>query len=178
MNKNNISIGYLTKTAMLLALAVVFQVYLRGLGQTVVGPAVNLILILSAIALGPAAAVIIGCFTPVIAFLMGVINIFALIPLIIGANLIYVISFSLLAKIIPSYGETGAVIVASVLKYLSLTLAVNYILQHFVEKVPPKIIASFSLTQLYTALAGGIMALIVSKYLLKSHMVFNKSKAN
>ncbi|MTI70295.1 MAG: ECF transporter S component [Firmicutes bacterium] len=158
-----ISTAYITRTGLLLALALIFQIGFRGFAQPAVGPLVNLTLILSAGIVGTLAGVIVGCLTPLIAFFVGIMPLFPLVPFIMIGNTLLVIIFNLIRKRISLGGEYVGLALAALGKFLFLAFSVRYLLNLFIPKVPPKLIAMFWLPQLYTALVGGIVAVIVMK---------------
>ncbi|MFO7942164.1 MAG: ECF transporter S component [Bacillota bacterium] len=142
---------WITRTALLLALTLAFQMI--GLPQPVTGPAVNAMLILSALVVGPVSGVIIGSLTPVIAFQRGILAapLGPMIPFIALANAVLVLLFALVRKRQPVL----AVVVAAVAKFAVLATAVRV----FVA-VPPPIAVAMGTPQLLTALIGGGVALI------------------
>ncbi|MTI65023.1 MAG: ECF transporter S component [Firmicutes bacterium] len=163
-----ISTAYITRTGLLLALALIFQIGFRGFAQPAVGPLVNLTLILSAGIVGTLAGVIVGCLTPLIALSFGIIGIPILVPFIMIGNSLLVIIFNLIRKRITLGGEYVGLALAALGKFLFLAFSVRYLLDLFTQKnIPPKIMAKltvmFGLPQLYTALVGGIVAVIVMK---------------
>ncbi len=172
-------IRFLVRTAILLALTLVIQ--FAGLPQPFTGPAVNAMLILSTIFVGPFGAIIIGCLTPWLAFLRGIMGFAPLIPYIMVANAVYVIAFYLvrqsLKKVVRIDSEEhfsasingilsggAGVITGAVLKFLVLSSAVKF----FIADVKPKMAQMMQLPQLITALTGGAIALLVAAALVKS----------
>ena len=152
MNKK---IKFITYSAVLLAIAALFPAL--KFPQYITGPVVNFVLILSTYILGTAGGVFVGCFTPWVAFLAGLMPLVFLPPIIMVGNAIYTLSFGLFKK----YRWTGmisGVIVGAIFKYAFLSFSVTHLV-----KAPPKLIQMLSLPQLFTALAGGILALIVIK---------------
>lgn len=147
-------IYWITRTAILLAIAVVFQ--MGGFPQFITGPAVNAILYLSAMTIGWSGGVLIGICTPVIAALRGILPppLTPLIPFIALGNGILVILFFYLQK----KSRILAIAVASTVKFLILAAAVNFLVQ-----VPSKIAQMMSFPQLLTAIFGGLIALLVER---------------
>ena len=165
---------WLTRTAVILALALSIQII--RLPQLVTGPAVNALLLLAVILVGPAAAVLIGCLTPLVALLVGIIPpiMLPMVPVIMLANATLVAVFSLVMQR-PREGFLAldlnlrslvAMVSAALAKFLLFYLSINYILNWFKVPLPLAVAAVFGITQLYTALAGGLIALILGKYLL------------
>ena len=130
-----------------------------GLPQVFTGPLVNAFLLLAALLNGIWSGVIIGLFTPWIAFARGILAppLGPMIPFIMAGNAILVIVFSLVAGKRENLGrEVIGVILGSFLKYLLLSQAVTWVVQ-----VPPPVAKAMQTPQLFTALAGGAIALII-----------------
>lgn len=155
---NSSNLRTLTRAAVLLAIAIVFQILKVG-GQYVTGSGINAVLIIAAMICGVSWACAIGSFTPLLAMWLGVLPQPALIPFIIAGNIFFVVMFSILRK----YNKYIALIAAALLKFGVLYISVNYLLQYFMAKVPDKLIALMGITQLYTALVGGMLALVIAK---------------
>ncbi len=163
------STSYIARTGILLALAVIFQVGFRSFAQPLVGPLVNMTLIISVLSVGMVSGLTIGCFTPMIAFFMGIMPIFPLVPIIMLGNAIFVSIFSFISDRTSDAGVYLALVVAAVFKFAFLAFSVRRLLVFFIPKVPAKIIAAFSLPQLYTALAGGIIAIVLHKMIRRNY---------
>ncbi|MZP30453.1 ECF transporter S component [Heliobacterium undosum] len=147
------NITLLTRTALLLALALLFtQVKL----QWVSGPAVNALLIIATAANGLWSGVLLGALTPVLAFLGGFMPLVFVVPVIAAGNILFCVTFAWLHK----RNGMAAVAAGATLKFLLLALSVNYLIQ-----VPPPVAKALSLPQLFTALAGGALALLLLRYL-------------
>lgn len=152
-----------TKSAVLLALALIFQVGFTPFAQPVVGPLVNMILLVAVITTGPATACFIGCLTPVAAFSLGIMPVLPAVPVIMLGNLFYVLTFYVLKQKNLFAGVAGA----AVLKTLVMAGSIRLLAKYLVPYLPVPLIAALSLPQLYTALLGGGMALLVNRYLPK-----------
>ncbi len=157
------STKFWTRTAILLALALVFQ--LGGFPQPITGPVINSILFLSALLVGPLAGISIGILTPVIAFIRGILPppLAPMIPFIAIGNGILVLSYIILRSILRvkpksifTLRNILSMILAAILKFLILAGAVTFLVE-----IPSPIAQMMTLPQLYTALAGGIIALII-----------------
>lgn len=173
MGKRSFTTAYITRTGLFLALALIFQIGFHSFAQPIVGPLVNLVLLLSAGLIGTLSGIIIGCFTPLIAFLVGIMKLPPLLPAIIIGNVIFVALFNFVKNKISKNGEYIGLVIAALGKFAFLAFSVRYIANAFLTKLPAKqlsvIIGTFSLPQLYTALAGGIVALIVMKLIPKKY---------
>ena len=145
-------IRWISRTAILLAIALVFQ--MGGFPQFITGPLVNTVLYLAAMIVGWQGGLIIGIFTPVIAAMRGILPppLAPLIPFIALGNAMLVILFFLL----KSKNKIAGIMIASVVKFLVLVSAVKLLVQ-----VPPAIAQMMSFPQLVTALAGGFIALLI-----------------
>lgn len=168
---------WLTRTAVILALAISIQLF--RLPQPVTGPAINALLLLAAMLVGPGSAVLIGCITPVIAILVGITPpvMLPMVPVIMLANATLVLVFYWTAEKpgeVPytytiSLRSTAAVAAAALSKFVLFYIATTYVLNWLQIKLPAAAVAVFGIPQLYTALAGGALALILVRYL--SHLI-------
>lgn len=146
------SIRKISRTAILLSIALVFQ--MGGFPQFITGPLVNTVLYLAAMIVGWQGGIIIGIFTPVIAAMRGILPppLTPLIPFIALGNTMLVMVFFLL----KSKNKIAGIIIASVVKFLVLVSTVKLLVQ-----VPPAIARMMSFPQLVTALVGGFIALLI-----------------
>lgn len=167
MKKRN-PIVFLTRTAILLSLALTFQIWLRTFAQPIVGPMVNFILIFSALFVGTTSGVLIGGATPLVAFMVGITPIFPVVPFLMIGNALFVVLFNLTRNKATLYPEYSALLLAAISKYVFLTLSARYLLVLLVPNLPPQLVAALSLPQLYTALFGGTMAILLSKIVEKA----------
>ncbi|WP_352420229.1 ECF transporter S component [Proteiniborus sp.] len=142
----------LTRTAILLAIALVFQFV--KMGQLITGSGINAVLIIAAQMCGLPWAAAIGLITPFMAVVLGVTPpaMIVVVPYIVCGNVLYVLTYSLLKK----RSRVVGVAVAALLKFGLLYSVVNYFLT-----VKPPIKAALSFPQLLTALIGGSIALII-----------------
>lgn len=152
----------ITRTGILLALALVIQ-WMR-LPQLITGTAVNAVLLISLYTVGVLQASVIGCMTPIVALLAGIIQppMAPVVPFIVMSNLVLIwIVYGLRKK--NTYIQ---IILASGGKFLFLVAAVRLILTQFLPApVWEKVAIAFGVTQLFTALAGGFLAILVTKLL-------------
>lgn len=158
----NTKVRFLTRTALLLALTLVIQ--LLRLPQPITGTGVNLFLYMAVFMVGISSGSLIGLLTPIIALSFGIMGFAPLVPFIIVGNLSLVVVFGL----IKNKNRYLAVIIASVVKFLVLVIAVNLIIQ-----VPPKAAQMMQLPQLFTALGGGALAIVIN-LLLERTKVFSQ----
>lgn len=152
-----IEVRDLTRGAMLLALALVIQ--MLKLPQWATGPAINAILLLAVPLVGGLAGVMIGFITPWVAVLTGIMAApmapFA--PFIMVGNALLSVVFNALRRV----NSWLAAAVAALVKFLWLAASVRYLAALFNIKIPKAAVAMFQLPQLYTAVAGGVVALMI-----------------
>ncbi|MFP4698508.1 MAG: hypothetical protein ACLFMO_07360 [Eubacteriales bacterium] len=118
----------------------------------VTGILVNAILFCSVYFIGIKYGVIVAIASPFLAHLFGIMPLFIVIPFIAAANTIYCILLTVLKKI----NIYLSVVVASISKFLFLYVIVNYIIT-----IPAIARAALSLPQLFTALGGGAIGIIL-----------------
>ncbi len=153
-------LNILTKAAILLAIAMVFQ--LVKLGQFFTGAGINTVLIIAASVCGPLWAAAIGTLTPFLALALGVQPpaMLPVLPFIVAGNIVYAVLYWL----IQNKNRYLGVAAASLAKFALLYAVVNFLIT-----VKPPIKVALSLPQLVTAVAGGAIALIVLKALEKGN---------
>lgn len=152
----------LTRAAILLAVALVFQFV--KMGQLITGSGINAVLIIATQICGLPWAAAIGVITPFMAVVLGVQPpaLIPVVPFIIGGNILYAVAYSLLEK----RSKIAGVGFAALLKFGLLYSAVNY----FVNVKPP-IKVALSFPQLLTALIGGAIALVIIQVLERTNKV-------
>jgi ECF-type transporter family protein len=165
--KDRFSTTYIARTGLLLALALIFQIGFRYVSQPLVGPMVNFTLIIGAGLVGTTSGVIVGCLTPLIAFFFGIMPLFPLVPFVMIGNSLFVLIFNIIRRNMNILGDIAGVTVAALVKSAFLAISVRYLVTLIVPKIPSKIIVAFSLPQLYTALIGGFLAIIIIKLIRK-----------
>ncbi|SFH65849.1 hypothetical protein SAMN05192551_10233 [Tindallia magadiensis] len=161
MTERRLETALLAKTAVLLALTLIFQIGLSSFAQPVVGPLVNMTLILSVLLVSPGAAITIGCITPLAAYLLGIMPLFPLLPVVMCGNITMVLLF----RGLYPHHQWLAVLSASVGKFFMMAVLIRLMAFTFFPGIPTPLIAAFSMPQFYTAMIGGSMALVVYRYL-------------
>lgn len=159
---------WITRTAICLALLVCVQFVTKSLNQQLItGSCVNLILAVTALAVGAGGGVIVAVVSPFLAFLLGIGPKFIqLVPCIAAGNAVYVV---LLALLLPRFMKKakalsfGAVVIAAAVKFLALWLLVAKLVAPLVvpEAKLAAVAAMFTWPQLATALIGGCLATVV-----------------
>jgi len=155
-DENMTTTRWVALTAVLLALTVAVQ--MLGLPQPVTGPAVNAMLILSGLIAGPLSGIIVGAFTPIIALWRGILAapLAPMVPFIALGNALLVLVFVLLHR----RQLYVAIAAAALVKFLVLSTAVRLIVT-----VPEPVALAMQFPQLATALAGGVVAVIIYRLL-------------
>lgn len=158
----------LVKTGMMLALALVFQIGFRQFAQPLVGPLVNMVLFMTVLYVNVPSAVIVGVITPVVAFVLGIMGLFPLVPIVAIGNALLTVMFGFMIQLLMKYNWKNyvAIVVAAIFKFIFLFTAARYLLPLMIGKAaPPPILAAFGVSQLYTALIGGIIAVVLYRFL-------------
>lgn len=155
----------LTTTALLLAVCVVFQL-LKGFSVYLTGSAVNAVLLMAGLIVGPSAGISIAIIAPIVAYLVGATPIINMIPMMLPVIMLGNIIIVSMACLWKKMNLKLGLLLGSVLKAAFLWVSVWWIiLPLFAQNVPEKIVlaakSSFSLTQLITALIGSAMAFLV-----------------
>ena len=168
----------------MLALLVTLQALTKPMGQLVTGSCVNAVLAVSALVGGLSSGVVIALVSPVLAFLLGIAPQILTVPAIMVGNTVYVVLLSVLTD------KTGKNLVKQIIVWIAAagakfatlyTIVVWLICGVFSEgllasgmlKAPmlTALPATFAWPQLFTALIGGAVALLMVPVLRK---VLNK----
>ena len=159
---------WLTTTAIFIALLIAAQAAAAPLGQFVVGPLVNLILIVAVMFQGFASGLTVALLSPVFAKLLGIGPLWAIIPFVMLGNAVLIAIWYAVGK--RQFANKHAVrAVALVLaaggKFAALYVGVVHIavplLLHLPEPQATAVSSMFALPQLFTALIGGVLAMAV-----------------
>lgn len=170
-NINNVK--KLTRASMMAAIAFVIIFIGARLGsatynQLFVGPLVNAIILTALLITDLKYGVLVSLLTPIIAAITGQFTLVPFMPFIMVGNAILALSFGIFNKKLNKYGSYVGILVGSVLKTLFLFLSAKYLVQLFKLNIPekaiPKLVAAMSMNQFYTAIVGGIIALLVYKF--------------
>ncbi len=150
------SLTFLTRTALFLALALALQGF--RLPAFLTGPLVNFLLALAALWLGPASGIIIGLLTPWTALLLGILPppLTPAIPFIMAGNAIYALIIGFVFRYLPStHGGMAGVIAGSTTKFLIIAGTASYVLA-----LPAPLTGALLFPQFYNALLGGLPAVL------------------
>ena len=178
MNKK---IRWITETAVMLALLVALQALTKPMGQLVTGSSVNAVLAVSALVAGLYSGITVALISPVLAYLLGIAPQILVVPAIMVGNAVFVIAVHYIA------GRDSKKIVRQVLAWVSAAAAkfavmyalVVWLLCGVLSKsliasgnMAPKLVKAlpiqFGVTQLFTALIGGAVALLIVPILRKA----------
>ena len=162
----------LVRAAILLAICVASQ-FLKNTSVFITGPIVNLVLILAAVYCGPFWACAISVIAPLTSMLITGSPIMKALPIIVpcimAGNLILVIGVLVFKKLMGGIGGIAVgCLVGSIVKFLFMKLViVNTVLRFqgpasgLPEKALNAAAVTFSTPQLYTALIGSAVAVIL-----------------
>ena len=182
----NQKVRTITETAIMLALLVALQAVTKPLGQLVTGSCVNAVLAITALLVGMSGGIAVALMSPVFAFLFGIApNFITVLPIMIG-NTCFVILLRLIAgrNHKPLWRQPVALVAAAGVKFAVLYLLVVELicgvaadvllgkkLGSIVVLAPPmlKLLPGmFAWPQLFTALIGGGVALLLTPVLRKA----------
>ncbi len=157
MNK---SVRWITRTGLLLAVAMVIQLMRlpQPYGQVITGGIVNATLVLAVTIVDVWAGLAIGLLTPWLALVAGILGLPFMAPFIMGANVTLVVIYALLLR----QSRLFAGVLGAVGKYGFFMLTIHVLLGIIGKSLPAPAVAAFSTTQLGTALIGVLLAFIIA----------------
>lgn len=174
---HSIKVQKITRTAILLAIAIVFQMVGRYMGPNnnfIVGPAINAVLFTATAIIGLWGGAVISVLAPLISAITNKAAIAPIIlaysPFIAVGNFILVLIYYLLMK----KNQVAGVIIASILKAVFLFVTIKGFVRFMTpfldisSKVATVLIGLFSWPQVLTAIVGGGIALFIIKILKKN----------
>lgn len=175
MNKK---LRWITETAVMLALLIALQVLTKPMGQLVTGSFVNAVLAVTVLIAGLPSGITVAVISPILAYLMGIAPQILTVPAIMAGNTVFVIILHFIAGK-GLVRQLVAWIVAAVAKFATLyTIVVWLICGVLADQLlangamkPPMLKAlpaTFSWPQLFTALIGGGIALLIVPVLRKA----------
>lgn len=172
---------WITETAIMLALLVTLQALTKPMGQLVTGSCVNAVLAVSALVGGLGCGATVAVISPVLAYLLGIAPQILTVPAIMVGNAVYVVLLSVLAdktgkniakQVIAwvaaaaaKFAALYAIVVLLICGVLSESLLASGVMKAPMLKALP---ATFSWPQLFTALIGGAVALLIVPVLRKA----------
>lgn len=179
-------IRWITETAIVLALLVTLQALTKSMGQLVTGSCVNALLAIAVLLTGLGSGLTIAIISPVMAFVLGIApNFVTVLPIMLGNACYVVVLHLLLGKTMkPVWKQPVAVIAAAGVKFGVLYILVVKVicgvasgallgkkLGEIVVLAPPMLNllpTMFAWPQLFTALIGGAVAILLVPVLRKA----------
>lgn len=164
----------------MLALLVALQALTKPLGQLVTGSCVNAVLAVTVLLAGLSSGITVAVISPVLAYLLGIAPQIVTVPAIMVGNTVFVVLLHFIAGKSSGWGQRiAAWLVAAVAKFATLYLLVvkiicglaaapllaNGTLKEPMLKALPTM---FAWPQLFTALIGGGVALLIVPVLRKA----------
>ena len=175
------SIRWITETAVMLALLVTLQALTKPMGQLVTGSCVNTVLAVTALVAGLYSGITVAIISPVLAYLLGIAPQILTVPAIMVGNTVFVIALYYIAgkNSKQIFRQVIAWLVAAAVKFAALYSIVVWLicgaladslLASGVMKAPmlTALPATFSWPQLFTALIGGAIAMLITPVLRKA----------
>ena len=178
MNKK---VRWITETAVMLALLVALQALTKPMGQLVTGSFVNAVLAVSVLLAGLYSGIAVALISPVMAYLLGIAPQILTVPAIMVGNCVYVILLHFIAgkdskqilrqlaawviSAAAKFAALYAIVVWLICGVFSESLLASGAMKAPMVKALP---ATFSWPQLFTALIGGAVALLIVPVLRKA----------
>ena len=172
---------WITETAVMLALLVTLQALTKPMGQLITGSCVNAVLAVSVLVGGLGCGLTVAVISPVLAYLLGIAPQILTVPAIMVGNAVYVVLLSVLADktgknivkqvtawvaaAAAKFAALYAIVVLLICGVLSESLLASGVMKAPMLKALP---ATFSWPQLFTALIGGAVALLIVPVIRKA----------
>ena len=162
---------WITETAAMLALLIALQWVTKPLGQLVTGSCVNAVVAVSTLLCGLSSGLTVALLSPLFAYFLGIAPNLIAVPVIMAGNSLFVLLLaSLQGK--PFWKSIAAWVVAAAGKFAVMYalmvwvvcgLASDFLLAQGLLKAPmlKALPVTFGVTQLFTALIGGGIALLI-----------------
>ncbi len=178
-NKTHKKVLWITQTAILLAMLIVLQAVTKGLNnQIITGSCVNTVLAVAALVGGLWSGIVIALISPVLAFLLGIAPQLVTVPAIMVGNTVFVVLLHFLSGK-ALWQQMVAWVVAAVAKFASLYALVVWVICGVLSegllaagllKAPmlKMLPVMFAWPQLFTALIGGGIGLLLTPVLKKA----------
>lgn len=173
---NKRSIYWITHTALFIALLIVLQSVTATMGNILItGTIVNLLLIVSVMTCGPASGLSVAVISPILAKFFGIGPLWILIPFIAAGNIALILFWHVIGN--SGKGQKyisylAALIAGATAKFLVLYVGIVKLAVPLFLNLPPQQAAvishMFSVPQLFTALGGGVLAIVILPALKKA----------
>lgn len=175
MNKK---IRFITETAVMLALLIALQTLTKPMGQMVTGSCVNAVLAIAVLVAGPGSGLTVAVISPVLAYLLGIAPQILTVPAIMVGNTVFVLTLHFVSGK-KLYRQILAWLAAAIAKFAVLYAIVAWLICGvFAEKLLASgalkapllqvLPINFGITQLFTALIGGAVAILIAPTLRKA----------
>lgn len=171
-------IRWITETAVMLALLIALQALTKPLGQLVTGSFVNAVLAITALVAGLSGGITVAVISPVMAYLLGIAPQILTVPAIMAGNTVFVLLLyfltgkTLARQVLAWVGAAAAkfaTLYAIVVWLICGVFAENLLSSGALKEPMLKVLpATFSWPQLFTALIGGGVALLIAPTLHKA----------
>jgi hypothetical protein len=172
---------WITRTAVLVALLIALQWVTKPLGQQLItGSCVNAVLAFGALLCGLSSAATVALLSPIFAWILQISPQIVTVPAIMAGNLVFVVALRILAggDEVPVWRRVAAWLIAALLKFAVLwalvktlicTVMAPTLLEQGILKEPmlTALPATFTWPQLFTALIGGGVAILIAPLLRK-----------
>ena len=178
MNKK---IKWITETAVMLALLVTLQALTKPAGQLVTGSFVNAVLAVTVLVAGLYSGITVALISPVLAYLLGIAPQILTVPAIMAGNTVFVVllyyitgkdSRKVVRKIAAWLSAAAAkfAVLYAIVNFLICGVLAERLMTSGMLKAPmlAALPATFSWPQLFTALIGGAVALLITPVLRKA----------
>lgn len=164
----------ITVTAIMLAICLVSQ-FFKNLSVYITGPIINAALILTVLYAGMACGIILSIITPVTSFFITGSPVMAAIPAMFPCIILVVCVGLLRKKCGKAAGFPVSIAIGAILKAVFMGIAIALIilpafLPAPMHKMLPVLQLQFSVTQLITAVIGGVYAVIIAAVLKKTSL--------
>lgn len=172
---------WITETAVMLALLIALQALTKPMGQLVTGSFVNAVLAVTVLVAGLSSGITVAVISPVLAYLLGIAPQVLTVPAIMVGNTVFVVllyfiagksSKKILRQIIAWVSAAGAkfAVLYAIVVWLLCGVFSESLLASGAMKAPmlKMLPATFSWPQLFTALIGGGVALLITPVLRKA----------
>lgn len=165
----------ITRTAVFIAMLLIFQISTAVFGNTLItGSLVNLVLIVAVVSTGLTSGLTVAIISPFFAKLIGIGPLWTLIPFIALGNAVLVVAWYVVCKFFTHKKKLSYIIatpIAASLKFLTLYISIVKLAIPLLLSLPEKqastISGIFSVPQLFTALIGGAVAVLIIPNIVK-----------
>lgn len=173
----------ITRTAVILALAIIFQNLRYFIGalpysNIIIGSLVNLAIIVATGSVGIISGIVICLVTPIVALYQGQLPHVFLMPVTIFGNSALAVVFYLFfnSRFAQPFNYILGIVLGATIKWVVMYwLGIEIVLKLFVPNLPPQkaqvITAAFNMPQIFTALIGGVLGILIIKALKRKNSV-------